>query len=219
MLKFVMRMLNERVSFPYRYTKLTEQIAPLLQDTTTVLDVGSGDGHLSRYLMEFTGCQMTGLDVCLQPHPYIDVHHYDGHTFPFADNAFDCVMMVDMLHHTNNIDRMLAEARRVARHFVIVKDHYWQNRMDRVALHLADYIGNIPYNVPLPYNFLHLEEWEAVFKRHHMGEISRSTFKYMPLEPAHHIMVKLRAEKPAITVYDRSEVEDRNAELQPANLP
>jgi SAM-dependent methyltransferase len=204
MLKYVMRALNDRV-FPYRYVQLTERIAPLLDDVADVLDVGTGDGHLAHYLKEASGCHVTGLDVCLQPHSYIDVHHYDGRTFPFDDNAFDCVLMIDMLHHTEDIEQMLAEACRVARRFVLIKDHFWETRFDMVTLHVADYLGNIPYGVPLPYNYLRLEEWQSLFERHNLDELNRSTFKYMPLEPAQHIMTKLQLEnaaEPARALHD-----------------
>lgn len=198
MLKFILQMLDEKVMFPYRYGKLMERILPALDGVTSILDVGTGDGHLANYLSQASGCPIVGLDVCLQPHSYIKVHHYDGHTFPFEDNAFDCVMMVDMLHHTTNIDQMVSEAYRVARRFVLIKDHYWNNRLDKVTLHVADYLGNIPYNVPLPYNYLRLDEWKALFHRHNPGEISHATFKFNPLEPAHHIMVKLQIEQATV---------------------
>lgn len=194
MLKFTIRKFNDRFAFPYRYKKLTARLAPLLHDVDNILDVGTGDGHLGRQLMDATGCHITGLDVCLQPHSHIDVHYYDGSTFPFADDTFDSVLMVDMLHHTDNIEQMLSEARRVARRFVIVKDHYWNTRLDVAALHVADYLGNIPYGVPLPYNYLRLAQWQDMFRRHRLVELECATFKYNRLEPAHHIMAKLRTQ-------------------------
>ena len=194
MLKTAMAMFDEKLLFPYRYGKLTQRMLPLLDRGSSVLDVGTGDGHLAHQLTHPSGCQFVGLDVCLQPHTFIKVYHYDGRVFPFRDNAFDCVMMVDMLHHTTNIDEMLSEARRVARRHVLIKDHYWSNRINKVTLHLADYLGNIPYNVPLPYNYLRLDEWGRLFRKHKLSEISRATFKYTRLEPAHHIMVKLQVE-------------------------
>jgi SAM-dependent methyltransferase len=193
-LRFAIRKFNDQFAFPYRYGKLTERLAPLLHDVDSVLDVGTGDGRLGRHLMDATGCHITGLDVCLQPHPHIKVHHYNGRKFPFADDTFDSVLMVDMLHHANNIEQMLSEAHRVARRFVIVKDHYWNTRLDVATLHVADYLGNIPYGVPLPYNYLRLNEWQDMFKRHGLEELECATFKYNRLEPAHHIMVKLRAQ-------------------------
>lgn len=196
MLKSLIQALDERLLFPYRYAKLTAGIAPLLNDVTTVLDVGPGDGRLSRYLMDMTDCQICGIDVFMQPQQYIEIQQYDGHVFPFDDDSFDCVMMVDMLHHTTNIEQMIAEASRVARQSIIIKDHYWENRFDLTALRVADYLGNIPYNVPLPYNFLSLTEWEALFHTNGLTEINRSSMKFARVEPAKHIVVKLQVAAP-----------------------
>jgi 2-polyprenyl-3-methyl-5-hydroxy-6-metoxy-1,4-benzoquinol methylase len=197
LLRLVMHTVNSRISFPYRHARLTHRLAPLLADVTTALDVGAGDGLLSSQLIEMTGCPISGIDVHLQPHPHIHIRHYDGHTLPYPENAFDGVLMVDMLHHTIDIGRMLSEARRVARRFVIIKDHYWDTRRDLAALRAADYVGNIPYGVALPYNYLRLDEWAEMFRLHGLTEIERATFKIHRLEPGKHIMVKLGIERTA----------------------
>ncbi len=197
MLKVVMRMLYDRLMRPYRSARLKDRLIPLIDEGASVLDVGTGDGQLAHTIKEAARCNMVGLDVCLQPHSSIEVRHYDGHSFPFEDDSFDCVMMVDMLHHTTDIDRIFFEACRVSRRFLIVKDHYWKTPLEALTLRVADYMGNTPHNVPLPYNYLRLEEWENLFHRHNLDQISRATFKYHRLEPAHHIMVKLQTKDKA----------------------
>jgi len=201
-----MRVFNDHILLPYRQSKLKERIAPFLHDVGTVLDVGTKDGRLAYELMKITECHMTGLDVYIQPQSYIDVHHYDGGVFPFSDNSFDCVLMIDMLHHTEDMDKMLAEACRVARRFVIIKDHYWETRLDLIALHVGDFLANVPYNVPLTYNYNRLAEWMSLFKRHKLEEIDHVAFKFNPLEPSYHIITKLLLPK-ATLAYSGSEKE------------
>jgi len=186
------RVLDEKVLFPYRYVWLTQRLSPYLQDVESVLDVGASCGRLARRLADATGCRVIGIDVCLQPRSYIEVRRYDGHTFPFPDGAFDCVMMVDMLHHTDDIERMMSEARRVARRYVLIKDHYWETQLDVLGLSVSDYIGNAPYGVPLPYNYLRLEEWNDLFRRCNLKTVGNSTWKFHFLEPCKHIVVKLQ---------------------------
>jgi SAM-dependent methyltransferase len=53
---------------------------------------------------------IAGIDVLLRPERQIEVTEFDGTTIPFADSSFDVVMFVDVLHHTNNPDVLLAEA-------------------------------------------------------------------------------------------------------------
>jgi SAM-dependent methyltransferase len=224
MFKFVMRKFNDAFVLPYRHNKLIDILMPFLNDVGTVLDVGPKDGKLAYDLMEKSECQMTGLDVHLQPYTYIDVHHYDGGTFPFSDNAFDCVMMIDMLHHTENIEQILSEAKRVARRFVIIKDHYWQTRFNLLSLYLGDYLANMPYGVPMTYNYLRLAEWGRLFEQLQLAKVECSTFKYTFLEPAAHIVVKLHMKTPEKAVHDKAgevkSVSATDAPAQPdADLP
>ena len=64
-----------------------------------------------------------GIDVLLRPHSAIPVQVYDGDRIPFADKSFDWVTIVDVLHHTDDPARVLAECARVARRGVVIKDH------------------------------------------------------------------------------------------------
>ncbi|XWX04328.1 class I SAM-dependent methyltransferase [Aggregatilineales bacterium SYSU G02658] len=191
MLKQILRTFDEKVLFPYRHTQLTKKLLPMIDNVSTILDVGTGDGHLAHLISQETGAQILGLDVCPQPHPHIDIHLYDGQKFPFPDKTFDCVLMIDMLHHTNNVSQMMKEACRVSSQFVIVKDHFWKNRFDLSVLYVADYLGNIPYGVPLPYNFLSLLQWHDLFAEQSHTVVDIDTFKFNYLEPGQHILAKL----------------------------
>jgi hypothetical protein len=186
------RSLDENVFFPHRYAELTERLRPHLADVTSVLDVGASCGRLARRLMDATGCHIVGIDVCLQPHSQIEVLRYDGRTFPFPDGRFDCVMMVDMLHHSIDIAQMLREACRVARRYVLIKDHYSDTPLDLAGLRLADYLGNAPYGVSLPYNYLRPEEWSGLFHRHGLKAVSTDNFRLHLLDPCKHMVVKLQ---------------------------
>jgi len=189
-----MRAMNEHAFFPYRYARLTKMLSPFLSDVHSVLDVGASCGRLARRLMNANHCNIVGIDVCVQPHALIPVRHYDGHTFPFADGAFDCVMMVDMLHHTENIEPMIGEARRVSRRYILVKDHYWETEFDRFRLRATDYSGNAPYGVPLPYNFLRMDEWTNLFQRCRLRVVDQTSKKLHPLDPCKHLIVKLQVD-------------------------
>lgn len=190
----LMRALNEHAFFPYRYAQLTKMLSPFLSDVRSVLDVGASCGRLARRLMNVNNCNIVGIDVCVQPHALIPVRYYDGQTFPFADSTFDCVMMVDMLHHTENIEQMIDEARRVSRRYILIKDHYWETELDQIKLRAADYTGNAPYGIPLPNNFLRMDEWTNLFDRNRLGVVGHDVQKLHPLDPCKHLIVKLQIE-------------------------
>jgi 2-polyprenyl-3-methyl-5-hydroxy-6-metoxy-1,4-benzoquinol methylase len=87
--------------FPWRFEYLTSCIVPLLKNITTVLDVGSGDGRLIKYLQsQLKSIKFTAIDTYIQPDAVIPIKKYDGTSFPFEKDSFDCVMFMDVLHHT-----------------------------------------------------------------------------------------------------------------------
>ena len=144
--KAVLRWLNAGIFFPIRRRYLVDLIAPLLRDASSVLDLGSSDGRLAfdlRARLATMGVDVgfTGCDVYAQPLVHIPTMRYDGDRLPFADDSFDCVLLVDVLHHAEDAEAVLREAARVARQSVIVKDHYWETESQWRRLKRSDYIG------------------------------------------------------------------------------
>jgi len=62
-------------------------------------------------------------------------------------------MFVDVLHHTNQIGEVLAEAARVSRRFLLIKGPLSESSLDFHTLKLWDWIGNRPHGVVLPNNY------------------------------------------------------------------
>ena len=110
--------------FKRRVRVLAEHLADQLDGGDTVLDVGCGDGSIAQAIMTHKPqLKFEGIDVLLRPHSAIPVQVYDGDRIPFADKSFDWVTIVDVLHHTDEPARVLAECARVARRGVVIKDH------------------------------------------------------------------------------------------------
>lgn len=93
----------------------------------TLLDVGCGEGIVTRRMAARSGARATGLDLesdRLAPLWAADASvEYvvgDAQALPFDDDAFDLVSLVEMLQLVSEPDRALAEAARVARRAVIV---------------------------------------------------------------------------------------------------
>jgi SAM-dependent methyltransferase len=118
------------------------------------LDVGCGTGVLAERLAR-QGLAMTGvdpsagmLDVLRQKGPSVTAVQGSGTALPFADDSFDLVMCVAVLHHVADaaaVQETLGEMVRVARPTgrVVVWDHnprnpYWRNLMGRVPQDTGD---------------------------------------------------------------------------------
>jgi SAM-dependent methyltransferase len=156
--------IHERWVAGRRVRVLSEHLARLLPEEGLVLDVGSGDGEVARRIMEgHSSTSIEGIDVIVRPDASVPVTEYDGSHFPYADNAFDVVTFVDVLHHTTSPTELLREAARVARDSVVIKDHVLNGFLAEPTLRLMDTVGNTRHGVALPFNYLSEDEWSASF--------------------------------------------------------
>ncbi|WP_417797924.1 class I SAM-dependent methyltransferase [Terasakiella pusilla] len=166
-----------------RQNGIVEAIKGVLDDPAlSILDVGCGHGLLAERLMADNPLwQIQGVDVVVQPECPIPVTRYDGEQFPFPDKSFDAVFCVDMLHHTDDPRCLLREACRVAKKWVIVKDHIADSRWDHGVLTFLDWTGNVGTGVPMPYNFLSSQQWKSLYDEVGLIEVEkRHPIRYWP---------------------------------------
>jgi ubiquinone/menaquinone biosynthesis C-methylase UbiE len=169
------RLLNE-LNTPYynrRVWVLSRHLATAIPSRGSVLDVGSGDGQIALALMRLRpDLKVEGVDVVPRPKTLIPVTQYDGNRLPFADRSFDYVTIVDVLHHTVDPSAVMAEAARVARLGVVIKDHLREGMLAHATLTLMDWFGNFGDAVPMPYNFLSRRDWQGEFFKSRLQLVS-----------------------------------------------
>jgi SAM-dependent methyltransferase len=165
---------HQRVVFNRRVGVLSQALADAIPPGTgSVLDLGCGDGQVGLGLTRLRPeLAVTGVDVLLRPVTHIPVTLYDGATLPFADDSHDYVCIVDVLHHTDDPAAVLAEAGRVARRGVVVKDHLREGLLAGPTLRLMDWVGNRGHGVRLPYNYLSAAQWTDAFERAGLERVS-----------------------------------------------
>jgi len=143
-----------------RIRGLTACFAATLPTDAKVLDVGSGDGYLAAEIMKRRpDVVISGVDIIPRRESFIPVDLFDGERLPYDDDTFDVVMFSDVLHHATNQPDLLAEAGRVARRAVVVKDHLNERRTDEWCLRAMDWFGNRHNEVPLPYDYWSERRW------------------------------------------------------------
>jgi SAM-dependent methyltransferase len=152
-----------------------------LQAGWRVLDVGTGDGLLARCLMERSGAQVQGIDVLQRDNAWIPVTLFDGLHIPFADNSFDALILVDVVHHAADPLALLSEVVRVTRDHILIKDHLLEGWFAQSTLQFMDWVGNARHHVHLPYNYWPREQWRRTLSDLHL-QISDWTEK-IPLYP------------------------------------
>lgn len=161
----ILKNLHHKYVFLRRINVLSTLITQQIPNNFNILDIGCGDGTISKMILEKEKTiTISGIDVFARETCAIPFKLFDGKTIPFADNEFDASILVDVLHHTNNIKDLLSEAYRVSHQYVILKDHHYKNVLDFGILCFMDWIGNKPYKVKSIYNFKNLDFWETTFK-------------------------------------------------------
>lgn len=148
-----------------RVRALVDAIAPWLPEAGHLLDIGCGDGAIAALLAQRTPrLKVQGCDVLPRSDAAIDVLPFDGLRLPLADRSVDVALLVDVLHHTDDPCVLLAEAARVARAAVIIKDHRLARPDARLTLSLMDWVGNRPHGVRLPYNYWPESRWREAWR-------------------------------------------------------
>jgi SAM-dependent methyltransferase len=149
-----------------RLVVLCDHLSALVPAGAKVLDVGCGDGALDeRIAASRRDVEISGIDVLVRPDARIPVMPFDGRTIPYPDRAFDAVILVDVLHHCDDPQAVLAEAVRVSRSCVILKDHTASGALSRLLLRFMDDVGNRRFDVALPYNYWDERRWRETFER------------------------------------------------------
>ncbi|MFB2898157.1 class I SAM-dependent methyltransferase [Aerosakkonemataceae cyanobacterium BLCC-F50] len=150
-----------------RVKRLSHHLNTMIPPNQSLLgiDVGCGSGEIARYIQDSNPqLKIVGVDILQRKDAVIDIVKFDGQKLPFEDKSYDFIIIVDVLHHTDNPLILMNECARVSRNFILIKDHICENWWDRVRLRFMDWVGNRAYDVPLPYNYLSVNQWNKLYE-------------------------------------------------------
>ena len=146
----------------FRRPAIILELSKYTKNNEKVLDIGCGYGGILYELKKIKNIKPLGIDKHVKTSliPFIKA---DGKKLPFKNKQFDVSLMIDVLHHTKNMGNILKEASRVSKK-IIIKDHFYETGFQKIRLKIIDFLANVWHNVPLPFNFLTLKEWEQLFE-------------------------------------------------------
>jgi SAM-dependent methyltransferase len=143
-----------------RDQRIIDGIALQLGRVDSLLDVGCGDGFITRAVADRAGARrVAGVELSVPPHGHVPIHRYNGRDLPFPDGSFEAVTLVDVLHHCEDPQRVLDEAVRVAKRKVVIKDHLAFGSKSRWVLRVMDRIGNAKESFDARATYLSFDQW------------------------------------------------------------
>ena len=157
------RLFLEKYLLPGYNLKKAQALLPLLPKHARLLDVGCGKGEVSCYLQNLApSLEIVGLEVRKTLNCRIPLIIYDGKRIPFRDNAFDGILLIDVLHHTEDIPGLLKECKRVGK-WVIVLEHPYFSSLSYLLLSAGDILFNFAFSSPTSLQFKKKQEWRRIF--------------------------------------------------------
>lgn len=143
--------------------KKLEKFFTNVKSGSTILDIGSGNGLITKVLRD--------KEYIVSP---LDIHEgqyensvkpilYDGKKMPFADKSFDTGLLLTILHHTTNQEEIISEAARVCRQLIIMEDIY-ENQFQKYYTFFIDSFVNLFYS-PCPHTNRTDREWRNLFNK------------------------------------------------------
>jgi len=144
-----------------------------IKEEEKILDIGAGGGWISEELQKRKKTSNTLLDVINLNQTDLPLIIYNGKDIPLEDNSFDSALLICVLHHCQNPERVLQEARRVVKDKIIIVENVPSNRFSRFAMCCEDVFLNLGFCmlgnsfkeiINLPFNFKKISGWKNLFE-------------------------------------------------------
>lgn len=160
-----------------RRNDILNKIVPLLSKESQILDIGSGTGHTAHELIS-EGYKVMCVDLVNQ-NVFVDTKPtiYDGKKLPYDDKSFDTAILITVLHHTPNPEKILLEAARVSKKMIVMEDTY-NSYFQKILTFWMDSVGNLEF-FGHPHTNKTDTEWKKLFKKLGFEMLEKQQKKFM----------------------------------------
>jgi len=132
-----------------------------IKEGSKILDLGCGSGIAAKNFQDFFKAKVIGADIRDNRLVKIPFQIIDGKNLPFEDNSVDVVLINYVLHHCQNPEELLKEAKRVSKRIIIFEDlpEGFLAKL-RCKIHQIIFPGG-----KKTFNFKKKEEWKKIFEK------------------------------------------------------
>jgi len=142
---------------------IIKEIEKELKNGDKILDIGSGVCNIAEILLK-RNFKLIPLDI--KNLSFVDGINpiiYDGEKIPFKDKEFDVALIITVLHHTPKSEKILEEAKRVAKKIIVLEDIY-TNFFHKHLTFFLDSLVNLEFK-NCPHSNKTDEKWKSLFKK------------------------------------------------------
>jgi len=122
--------------------KFIQPYLPRLRKPLRFLDLGCGEGYVGERIQQLLSADVMLADIVDMNKAALQHTKYSSGQLPWDNNTFDVVVVYFVLHHAEDPVSVLEEARRVARHRIIVVESVYEGRLSLRLLTVLDKVAN-----------------------------------------------------------------------------
>lgn len=152
-----------KITSSYRFRLITQVYRGWLKKNDKVLDIGCGNGIISKLLKDHFSVDMTCADVKNYLIHNLPFRKLKGNKLPFKDQTFSVVTLNDVLHHISpsQQENVILESVRVGRKLLIFEAE------PTISGSIADTMLNKYHygDLNIPLTFKTADEWKQTFKK------------------------------------------------------
>jgi ubiquinone/menaquinone biosynthesis C-methylase UbiE len=136
-----------------------------LKKSDTILDVGSGTGIIAQLIKEKIGANIKCIDVIDISKTDIPLKIYDGKNIPYKNNSFSAVMCNFVLHHCEDLEKVIEEMKRVSKSKILILEDIPESLFDKFFIKFHALFSKISYGSK-NMEFYNIKGWKNIFRKH-----------------------------------------------------
>jgi ubiquinone/menaquinone biosynthesis C-methylase UbiE len=144
----------------------------------SIVDIGAGSGQFS-LLLQKASYAVSSVDIKDKTNTQnINLIHYDGSTLPFPPACFDVSMLITVLHHCPNPERVFKEAVRVSKNRIFILEDVYSNMVMKYLTWAMDSLVNLEF-FSHPHTNKSEKEWEILFSKNDVQVLHKQKLKVL----------------------------------------
>lgn len=165
-----------------------------------IYDVGAGDGKVGEAIHDRQGKDVILFDVIDYNQTTLPLEHYNGTELLRPDNSADTTLLLTVLHHCDEPEKVLDETIRVTKPGgnIILIESVYTSEQDRKLQTFLDWFYNrvLHEGVNCPYNFNSPDGWRKVFAEKGLEIVDFTDLgRDQKTVPEHHYRFVVRVKK------------------------